>query len=247
MEQSIVYIQSITGKPLMPTKRRNKVWYWLRKGLAKVISREPFTIQLCFETANYTQPVTVGVDTGSKCVGIAATTDGEVSSLKNRVVSSLQSLFGEGQVSITYGYETKYKRIQVLDLPKSHVNDAVAIACEIGETVKPLEVVHLIRCLPRGQYQRFNGLHSEHKCWAPRKVRGFKLYELVEAKGKVGYIAGRREKGAFVIKDVVSGKKLLEVTPRKLGRVVRPTRGWMITRQLVPDSIRQEGGASSPS
>lgn len=170
-----------------------------------------------------------------------------VSSLKSRVVHDLQAVFGESQVSITYGYQTKYKRIQVLDLPKSHTNDAVAIACEIGEVVKPLEMVQQIRCLARGHYQRFNGLHSEHKCWAPRKVRGFKLYELVKAKGGVGYIAGRREKGAFVIKDVISGKKLLEVTPRKLVRVARPTQGWMITRQPMLESIRKEGGASSPS
>ena len=170
-----------------------------------------------------------------------------VSSLKSRVVQNLQAVFGESQVSITYGYETRYKRIQGLGLSKSHANDTVAIACEIGEVVKPLEMVHQIRCLGRGHYQRFNGLHSEHKCWAPHKVRGFKLYELVKAKGGVGYIAGRREKGAFVIKDVPGGKKLLEFTPRKLVRVVRPTQGWMITRQPVLNSISKEGGASSHS
>lgn len=170
-----------------------------------------------------------------------------VSSLKSRVVHDLQAVFGESQVCLTYGYETRYKRNRVLDLPKSHTNDAVAIACEIGEVVRPLEMVHHLRCLARGQYQRFNGPRSEHKCWAPRKVRGFKLYELVKAKGLVGYIAGRRETGAFVIKDVTSGKRLLEVTPRKLVRVARPTQGWMITRQPVLDRIRKEGGASSPS
>ena len=141
----------------------------------------------------------------------------------------------------------QYKRIQILDLPKSHTNDAVAIACEIGEMIKPLKTVHHLRCLARGQYQRFNGKRSEHKCWAPRKVRGFKLYELVKVKGRVGYVAGRREKGAFVIKDVPSGKKLAEVTPGKLIRVARPTQGWIITRQPILDRIRKEGGASSPS
>ena len=171
----------------------------------------------------------------------------QVSALKSRVVSDLQAILGASRVSITYGYQTKYKRIQVLELPKSHTNDAVAIACAMGEVVKPLEMVHHLRCLARGQYQRFNGLHSEHECWAPRKVRGFKLYELVKAKGDMGYIAGRREKGAFVIKDLTSGKKLLEVTPRKLLRVARPTQGWIITRLSVLDSIRKEGGASSPS
>ncbi len=134
-------------------------------------------------------------------------------------------------MTVSYGYETKYKRIQVLDLPKSHTNDAVAIVCQIGEKVRLVETVYHLRCLPRGQYQRFNGPRSEHKCWSPRKVHGFKLYELVKAKGKIGYIAGRREKGAFVIKDLMSGKKLLEVVPRKVERRARPTHGWTITQQ----------------
>src|SRR5712691_10168077 len=77
MDQRI-YVLAKSGTPLMPTRRHNKVWYWLRKGLAHVVSREPFTIQLCFETSPFTQAVTVGVDTGSQTVGLAATTNGEV-------------------------------------------------------------------------------------------------------------------------------------------------------------------------
>jgi 5-methylcytosine-specific restriction endonuclease McrA len=168
-----------------------------------------------------------------------------VSALKSKVIQDLQAILGENKVSIAYGYETKYKRIQVLDLPKSHANDAVAIACEMGEVARPLETVYQIRCVARGQYQRYKGPRSERKCWAPRKVRGFKLYELVKVNGAVGYIAGRREKGAFVIRDVASGKKLAEVTPRKLLRIARPTQGWVITRQLGPESIGNEVGASS--
>ena len=77
-------------------------------------------------------------------------------------------------------------------------------------------------------------------------MHGFKLYEVVRAKGQIGSLAGRREKGAFVIKDIISGKKLLEVVPRKLERVARPTQGWMITRKPVLKSSRKESGASSP-
>src|SRR6266567_8907841 len=73
-----IYVLTPSGKPLMPTRRHHKVWYWLRKGLARMVSREPFTVQLCFETQTYTQLVTVGVDTGSQTVGVAATTNGEV-------------------------------------------------------------------------------------------------------------------------------------------------------------------------
>jgi hypothetical protein len=419
MEQSIIYVQSVTGKPLMPTRRRNKVWYWLRKGLAEVVCREPFTIRLCFETTGYTQPVTVGVDTGSQTVGIAATTNSEVvyqaeihlrtdisnkliqrrqfrrgrrtrktryrpsrwanrrrkagwlppslrskaeatikavryvsswlpvsqiiveigsfdtqkmqnpevsgvlyqqgelagylvreyvltkwkhrccycgdsevplqlehivprsrggsdrvsnlalaceacnqkkgsrtaaefgfpqvqaqakmplkdaahvSSMKTAVVRVLREQFGSNQVHITFGYETKYKRLQVLHLPKSHSNDAVAIACKIGEVVKPLAIVYQFRCLPRGNYQLYNGKRSEHKVWAPHRVRGWQLYEIVEAKGVMGYIGGRRSKGAFVLKDLLTGNPLLEVTPRKLRRLARPVQGWIIHRKEV--------------
>ena len=428
-----IFVLDHQGNPLMPTRRHNKVWYWVRKGMAKVVRREPLTIQLCFETTAYRQAVTVGVDTGSKTVGIAATTNGavvsqaevhlrtdiaekmiqrqqyrrtrrgrktryrparwanrrrphgwlpssvrsksdatvkavrfvssllpvsqvnveiagfdtqklqdpeiagvsyqqgelfgyqlreyllekwtrqcayckktglalqiehivpkarggsdrvanltlacetcnlrkgtqtaeefgypeiqkqariplkdaaHVSSLKTAVLQQLRSRFGAASVAITYGYETKYKRIQVLGWSKSHTNDSATIACQMGEVVKPLPEMFQILCLPRGQYQRFNGLGSSHKCWAPRKVRGFKLYELVKVNGQVGYIAGRREKGAFVVKDVMSRKKGAEVTPRKLLRVARPSQGWMMTRQPSLEKIRKEGGASSSS
>ena len=429
MEQSIIYVLAASGTPLMPTRRPNKVWYWLRKGLAKVVSREPFTIQLRFETAAYIQPVTVGVDTGSKTVGIAATTNGavvsqaevhlrtdivgkmtqrrqyrrtrrnrktryrsprwanrrrpsgwlppsvrskaeatvkavrfvasllpvsqvkveigsfdtqkmqnaaissleyqqgelqgyllrayllekcqhtcsycgardralqvehlvprsrggsnrvsnltlacqacnvrkgtqtaaefgypaiqaqarvplkdaaHVSALKTRVVHDLHVLFGERRVSITYGYETAYKRIQILKLPKSHTNDAVAIACAIGEGVERCDAMHQVRCVSRGQYQLFNGKHSEHKTWAPRKVKGWKSYEVVTAKGVLGYIGGRRLKGSFVLKDVSTGKTILEVAPGKLQRIARCTHGWITTTTAINE---RKGGASSP-
>ena len=261
-----VFVLSKEGRPLMPTTpRRARVF--LKEKRACVVRREPFTIHIipkarggtdrpsnlaiACEPCNLRKGKQTATEFGFPDVQAQARVPlkdaAHVSSLKSRVIQELQAIFGESQVSIAYGYQTKYQRIQVLALPKSHTNDAVAIACEMGEAVKPLETVHLIRCVARGQYQRFNGLRSEHKCWAPRKVRGYKLYEVVKANGAVGYIAGRREKGAFVVKDVVSGKKLMEVTPRKLLRIARPTQGWMITRQPDLERIRKEGGASSPS
>jgi len=425
MEQSIIYVIAQSGKPLMPTTRHNKVWYWLRKGLARVVSREPFTIQLRLETTGYTQPVTVGVDTGSQTVGISAITHSEVvyqaevhlrddigrklmqrrlyrrnrrsrktryravrfanrrrkpgwlppslrskamatvravlfvarllpvgqvnvevgsfdtqkmqdpevrgleyqqghmegylvreyllqkwkrtcsycgatclplqvehltpkarggsdrvsnlalacepcnrrkgnqtaaefgypeihaearvplrdaahvSGVKTALVSALRVQFGVERIAITYGYQTKYKRIQVLDLPKSHTNDAVAIACGNGEVVKLRSPVYQMRCMARGNYQLFNGKRGEHRVWAPKKLHGWKLYELVEAKGIRAYIGGRRVKGAFVVKDIATAQPLLEVTPRKLRRLHRPTRGWIIQRE--------EERASSPA
>jgi hypothetical protein len=170
-----------------------------------------------------------------------------VSSIKTAVVQHLAQHFGSERVALRYGYETKYQRMQVLHLPKSHAYDAVAIACAMGEVVKPLTMVYQLRCVPRGHYQLYNGKHSEHKVWAPRKVKSWKLYELVEAKGQIGYIGGRRLTGAFVVKDVRSGKALSEVTPGKLVRLARCVHGWIITRFPFSHMIGKEGGASSPS
>ncbi len=69
------YVISKSGKPLMPTKRYGKVRRLLKEGKAKVVKREPFTIQLLYDTTEYTQTVTVGIDIGSKTVGVSAVTD----------------------------------------------------------------------------------------------------------------------------------------------------------------------------
>lgn len=59
----------------MPTCRHGKVRRLLRDGLAVVVRCEPFTIRLLYETSEITQPVTLGVDTGTKNIGLSATTD----------------------------------------------------------------------------------------------------------------------------------------------------------------------------
>ena len=70
----MVYVIDITGKALMPTERHGKVRRLLKDNLAMVVCRMPFTIQLKYETTELTQPVTLGVDAGSKHIGISATT-----------------------------------------------------------------------------------------------------------------------------------------------------------------------------
>jgi hypothetical protein len=46
----------------------------LKHSLAHVVRRIPFTIQLDYETTDFTQPVTLGIDAGSKHIGVSATT-----------------------------------------------------------------------------------------------------------------------------------------------------------------------------
>ena len=69
----MVYVISIQGKPLMPCKEA-KARKLLKQNRAKIWQYEPFTIQLLFECENQTQDITLGVDAGSKHIGLSATT-----------------------------------------------------------------------------------------------------------------------------------------------------------------------------
>lgn len=44
----MVYVLDITGSPLMPTERHGKVRRMLKDGKAKVVKKNPFTVQLCY-------------------------------------------------------------------------------------------------------------------------------------------------------------------------------------------------------
>lgn len=75
----MVYVIGQNGQPLMPTNRHGKVKHLLKSGKAKVVKRCPFTIKLLYSSTNYTQNLTLGVDTGSGTIGTAVTKDnGEV-------------------------------------------------------------------------------------------------------------------------------------------------------------------------
>lgn len=70
----MVYVISKTGQPIMPTENHAKVRLLLKSGKAKVVIRTPFTIQLLGTSKTYTQTVMLGVDAGSRHVGLSATT-----------------------------------------------------------------------------------------------------------------------------------------------------------------------------
>lgn len=74
----MVYVISKENKPLMPCS--NVIArLLLKQGKAKVKSKQPFTIKLLYETTNYAQNLTLGVDTGSGTIGAAvATNNGKI-------------------------------------------------------------------------------------------------------------------------------------------------------------------------
>lgn len=71
-----VYVINSCGRPLMPCSPA-KARHLLEGGKAKVKKRTPFTIQLVYGSSGYTQEVILGVDAGSKTIGMSASTTKE--------------------------------------------------------------------------------------------------------------------------------------------------------------------------
>lgn len=70
----MVYVLNQNGQPIMPTENHAKVRILLKTQKAKVVKRCPFTIQLLYESTNHTQNISLGIDAGSKHIGVSAAT-----------------------------------------------------------------------------------------------------------------------------------------------------------------------------
>ena len=71
----MVYVLNKNGQPLMPTENHRMVRMLLKEKKAKVVRRTPFTIKLIVKTKEFTQPIVLGVDAGSKTIGFSASTE----------------------------------------------------------------------------------------------------------------------------------------------------------------------------
>lgn len=69
-----VYVLNKHGEPLMPCLP-GKARVLLKQQKACVVKRTPFTIKLLYGSTGYKQPITLGVDAGSKHVGLSASTE----------------------------------------------------------------------------------------------------------------------------------------------------------------------------
>lgn len=101
----------------------------------------------------------------------------------------------------TFGYETKFKREQCLKWEKRHAVDAVAIACEDGETVDLLDVVWRKRHVAGGDYQQTSGKRSEQRI-PTGKLFGLRKFDLIKTPKATGFVKGKRTRGAFVLMSI---------------------------------------------
>lgn len=141
----------------------------------------------------------------------------------------MQRLRKELQIPVweTKGYVTKYTRKELLKLPKSHVNDALAITA--GKAGFRVDMYHSFERSSRIYHIRPVRHHNRqlHKATilkggirksnqAPKYVKGFRLFDKVLYQGKECFVWGRRNTGYFMlrqlngtlVKDGVSYKKI---------------------------------------
>lgn len=105
----------------------------------------------------------------------------------------------------TFGFITKEHR-QILNLPKEHYMDAVAIASQ-GSNVKfKTNQVLLKKCVSDGDYQQTKGVRSEQKI-PTNKIMGFRKFDKVKYLGQEYFIKGRMSSGFAILMDI-NGKKI---------------------------------------
>ncbi len=119
----------------------------------------------------------------------------QVTILKDFVVEALKKDF---EVEVTFGYITKRNRMR-LNLPKSHCFDAVAI-CN-PKKVGRLDKIFKRVCVTQRRYQMTKGVRGERKL-PNGKLFGFRQWDKVKIKDKVGFIKGRRSSGFFDVCDI---------------------------------------------
>lgn len=69
-----VYVLNCHGQPLMPCRPR-KARILLKAGKARVVRMVPFTLQLRYGSSGYKQEVSLGIDAGTRYIGVSATTE----------------------------------------------------------------------------------------------------------------------------------------------------------------------------
>jgi len=115
------------------------------------------------------------------------------------IKSQLKKKFGNFEK--TFGYETKFKREQVLELPKTHYNDAVAICCKDNYEIIVDKNIYYKKHVCKGDYRQTKGKRSEIKI-PTGKLFGLRKFDLIETIKGIGFVKGKRSSGFFVISDI---------------------------------------------
>ena len=144
----MVYVLNLNNEPLMPCS--NVVTrLLLKQGKAKVKRRCPFTIKLTYETTNYTQDCTLGVDTGSSHVGNSVISNNQVIYISD--VEIRNDITDKMQQRLKYrrnrrNRKTRYRKARWLNRKNSIKKDRFSptMISKINSHIKEIEYIKSI-------------------------------------------------------------------------------------------------------
>ena len=147
-------------------------------------------------------------------------------------------------VSMTYGYITKSKRI-ANNLKKTHINDAYCIADNL-KAVRSNEIY--IQAFKRKHNRQIhkatiNKGGSRKLNQAPKYVFGYQLFDKVLYKGQECYIFGRRSSGSFDIR-LIDGTKINAGVSYKKLRLLEKRKTILVERRKATSSPWLKPGVS---
>jgi hypothetical protein len=132
----------------------------------------------------------------------------------------------------TFGFITKEHR-QIIDLPKEHYMDAVAIASQGNEINFKVDTITLKKCVSDGDYQQNKGVRSEQRI-NTGKIQGFRKFDKVKHLGKEYFIKGRMSTGYAILMDIQGNKIDLKPIPKfeKMKRV-SARKSWVMQDAFI--------------
>jgi len=188
---------------------------------AYVLNRDNYTCQKCkikkgklhvhhlvFRSNGGTNTITNLITLCSNCHDKLHSGEFKIKGIKSKtkhateigiVKSQLKKQFGIFEE--TFGYETKFKREQILIFNKTHYNDAIAVCCEEGEIVDSNNIVYFKKHVFKGDYKQTKGFRSEKKM-STGKLFGLRKFDYVQTIKGIGFINGKRGSGFFEIADL---------------------------------------------
>lgn len=127
--------------PCSPRKAR----ILLKNKKAKVVKRTPFTIQLLYGSSGYKQPISLGVDTGTKHVGLSATTKNQVLlEAEVQLRTDIQELLATRRQfrRSRRNRNTRYRKARFLNRKKPNGWLAPSIQHKVDSHIKLVKWVH---------------------------------------------------------------------------------------------------------
>ena len=174
------YIVHRHGQPLMPCSPR-KARLLLKAGKAKVIKMVPFSLQLRYGSSGYKQEVSLGIDAGTRHLGVSATTEKAVlfeAEVQPR--SDIQALLATRRQfrHARRSRKTRYRKSRFRNRRKPEGWLAPSVEHKVAVNLKTIRLIHQIKHYQEGPQLGFWNTR-EYVLWYvgrshgdPRYVRG---------------------------------------------------------------------------